>query len=81
MTETNHLPKILCVDDEASILSSLERLLKSRFRVLTATSPGATWLFGPPEMTSVRAVIDGSASQYAGSGERSWRMTSRIAKA
>lgn len=31
-------PKILCVDDEPSILGSLERLLKSRFQVLTAES-------------------------------------------
>lgn len=32
-------PKILCVDDEPSILQSLERLLKTRFSVLTAGSP------------------------------------------
>jgi len=36
-----HRPKILCVDDEESILSSLERLLKSEFEVLTATLPSA----------------------------------------
>ncbi len=39
MTEQAPQPKILCVDDEPSILQSLERLLKSSFRVLTATSP------------------------------------------
>lgn len=33
------LPKLLCVDDEPSILSSLERLLKSHFQVLTTGSP------------------------------------------
>lgn len=31
--------KILCVDDETSILQSLERLFKDRFQVLTTTSP------------------------------------------
>lgn len=31
-------PKILCVDDEASILESLERLLKSQFEVLKSLS-------------------------------------------
>ncbi len=33
------LPKILCVDDEPSILHSLERLLKPHFQVFTALSP------------------------------------------
>ena len=32
------LPKILCVDDEPSILQSLERLLKSHFQVLASAS-------------------------------------------
>jgi diguanylate cyclase (GGDEF)-like protein len=31
--------KILCVDDEPDILEALERSLRSRFQVLTATSP------------------------------------------
>lgn len=33
-----YLPKIICVDDEPSILQSLERLLKTRFQVFTAAS-------------------------------------------
>lgn len=37
MTSTS-LPKILCVDDEESILDSLERTLRRRFQVLTAHS-------------------------------------------
>lgn len=32
-------PKILCVDDETSILHSLERLFKDQFHVLVASSP------------------------------------------
>lgn len=39
MSEPIPLPKILCVDDEDGILSSLERALKSRFEVLTANRP------------------------------------------
>jgi diguanylate cyclase (GGDEF)-like protein len=38
MIETQFLPKILCVDDEPSILQSLERLLKNRFEIFTALS-------------------------------------------
>src|SRR5665213_79994 len=38
MTEKPFLPKILCVDDESSILGSLERLLRDRFQVHTAAS-------------------------------------------
>lgn len=34
-------PKILCVDDEDSILSALERLMRPHFEVLTASSPEA----------------------------------------
>ena len=34
----NEIPKILCVDDEPSILQSLERLFKNRFSVLTCES-------------------------------------------
>ena len=41
MSELKHLPKILCVDDEPSILHSLERLLKTHFSVLTAEAPAA----------------------------------------
>ena len=41
MSDHAHLPKILCVDDEPSILHSLERLLKPQFVVLTAPSPAA----------------------------------------
>ena len=37
-TEAQTRPKILCVDDEPSILQSLERLFKSDFQVLTAAS-------------------------------------------
>ncbi|MBX3021132.1 MAG: diguanylate cyclase [Bdellovibrionales bacterium] len=37
-TEAQARPKILCVDDEASILQSLERLFKTQFQVLTCTS-------------------------------------------
>ncbi|MEM7646729.1 MAG: hypothetical protein AAF203_07470, partial [Pseudomonadota bacterium] len=33
------LPKILCVDDEPDILDSLNRTLRRRFDVTTATSP------------------------------------------
>lgn len=36
MTEKPYSPKILCVDDEPSILQSLERLLRDRFQVFTA---------------------------------------------
>jgi two-component system, cell cycle response regulator len=38
MNEKPFSPKILCVDDEPSILHSLERLLRDRFQVLTAES-------------------------------------------
>lgn len=37
--QTQIKPKILCVDDEPSILQSLERSLKNQFTVLTATMP------------------------------------------
>lgn len=39
-------PKILCVDDEMSILNSLERLLKTNFQFVGVTSPKAAleWL-------------------------------------
>jgi diguanylate cyclase (GGDEF)-like protein len=37
------IPKILCVDDEPSILQSLERLLKSHFQVLTSPSAMAAF--------------------------------------
>jgi diguanylate cyclase (GGDEF)-like protein len=36
MIEVNSRPKILCVDDEPSILQSLDRLLKNQFEVLQA---------------------------------------------
>lgn len=35
------LPKILCVDDELSILQSLQRVFKPHFDVLVATSPAS----------------------------------------
>lgn len=41
MSAAKHLPKILCVDDEASILHTLERLLKNHFTVMTAETPAA----------------------------------------
>lgn len=41
MTEKTFLPKIICVDDEPSILQSLERSLKDRFQVFTAGSAAA----------------------------------------
>jgi diguanylate cyclase (GGDEF)-like protein len=41
MNEKATLPKILCVDDENSILQALERLLKGSFQMLTAISPHA----------------------------------------
>jgi diguanylate cyclase (GGDEF)-like protein len=41
LSEDKALPKIVCVDDEPSILHSLERLLKNSFQVLTAESPSA----------------------------------------
>lgn len=37
-TEVQLRPKILCVDDEPSILQSLERLFKNEFQVLTSPS-------------------------------------------
>ena len=38
MIEKPFRPQILCVDDEPSILQALERLLKDRFEVFTASS-------------------------------------------
>jgi two-component system cell cycle response regulator len=38
MTETKPLPKILCVDDEDSVLFSLERILKADFQIVKARS-------------------------------------------
>jgi diguanylate cyclase (GGDEF)-like protein len=35
----NSQPKVLCIDDEPDILSSLERTLRRRFQVLSADSP------------------------------------------
>ncbi len=32
-------PKLLCLDDEVNVLEALERLLKSEFKILTATHP------------------------------------------
>ncbi len=38
MTEKTNRPKVLCVDDERDILDSLDRTLRRRFEVLTATT-------------------------------------------
>ena len=55
MTEKPFYPKILCVDDESSILQSLERLLKDRFQVFTAASgsAGLTCLRSHPDCAIV----------------------------
>ena len=49
------LPKILCVDDEDSILHSLERLLKNQFQVFTAdrAAAGLTVLRDHPDCAVV----------------------------
>ncbi|HVK60837.1 MAG TPA: diguanylate cyclase [Bdellovibrionales bacterium] len=37
--EKRDLPKILCVDDESEVLTSLERILKNDFQILPVNSP------------------------------------------